>query len=874
MLGVLLLVLCSSLSARMKDDNHPLSPALTAVTPAYCIAEHNVGRMALSVANNATFGDGYGPSCGSNSCLDCFTYMPIASCEYPKGSNTRYLFAGTFWIGAVVGRDTLVSTGADGWSGVQEFNPDPAPLGRMIYRSTIDPARPEIYEGAVSEQDYIATYMDTCTACPGVSGMDYLDARPHRPLHIEVTQRSFAWSYSYAEDFVLFDYSIKNTGRERLNKVYMGIYVDADIHPTADPGGNGAQDDLSGFREWQPALYMPAYCPPDSDIVNLAWSADNSGKLDEPGTIPTPAVTATRIVRTPSEKLDVSFNWWVSNADPSLDYGPQKRATFRNLQTGGQGTPEGDRAKYHFLRNREFDFDQAKISTITVADSAWVTPPPDLVPRWATGLDTRYLLSFGPFDIEPGQTLPLSLAYIAGPQFHRDPNNIDNLPGNWQAYYEGLNFDSLGSNAVWAEWIYDNPGVDTDSDGYAGEFTLCNLGTDSSLAYDTIVDSSAVPWDTTIDTFWEYAIADTVWRKGDGIPDFRGASPPPAPTVRVYPTTSSIRVVWNGLRSENTRDIFSREYDFEGYRVYIARDDRRASYTVAASYDIEDYNRYTWDATLNTFQLLESPFTLDQLRAMYADGDPNWHPDQYPRSHPFVDPHDSSKVYYFAPQDYNRSILANYANANTPIRKVYPDAPKPNTLYVDSIPDSLYSEYVTEDGFFKYYEYEYTFQDLLPSVPWWINVTAFDYGSPRSGLGSLETNPTIMPIVTYPLPSVAQVAERDLKVYVFPNPYRHDAEYQASGYEGRGQIGTFAPDRLRRIHFANLPSKCTIRIYTLDGDLVREIHHDIDPADPMANHDTWDLITRNTQLVVSGLYYWSVEDDKGNTQIGKLAIIM
>jgi hypothetical protein len=34
------------------------------------------------------------------------------------------------------------------------------------------------------------------------------------------------------------------------------------------------------------------------------------------------------------------------------------------------------------------------------------------------------------------------------------------------------------------------------------------------------------------------------------------------------------------------------------------------------------------------------------------------------------------------------------------------------------------------------------------------------------------------------------------------------------------------------------------------------------------------VITRNTQRVVSGLYYWSVEVPGGETQIGKLVIIM
>ncbi|MCM2272192.1 MAG: hypothetical protein NDJ18_06535, partial [candidate division Zixibacteria bacterium] len=71
----------------------------------------------------------------------------------------------------------------------------------------------------------------------------------------------------------------------------------------------------------------------------------------------------------------------------------------------------------------------------------------------------------------------------------------------------------------------------------------------------------------------------------------------------------------------------------------------------------------------------------------------------------------------------------------------------------------------------------------------------------------------------------------------------------------------------------NLPAKCWIRVHTLDGDLVREIRHDMDPNDPASDHDTWDLINRNIMAVESGLYYWSVEGDDGKVQIGKLVII-
>jgi hypothetical protein len=111
------------------------------------------------------------------------------------------------------------------------------------------------------------------------------------------------------------------------------------------------------------------------------------------------------------------------------------------------------------------------------------------------------------------------------------------------------------------------------------------------------------------------------------------------------------------------------------------------------------------------------------------------------------------------------------------------------------------------------------------------------------------------------------------EVFVYPNPYRADVDYRAEGFEGRGRLD-MPVDRTRRIVFANLPPKCTISIFTLDGDRVREIKHDVDPSDPMSQLDYWDLITRNSQQPVSGMYYWTVEDDKGDVQIGKLVVIL
>ena len=155
-------------------------------------------------------------------------------------------------------------------------------------------------------------------------------------------------------------------------------------------------------------------------------------------------------------------------------------------------------------------------------------------------------------------------------------------------------------------------------------------------------------------------------------------------------------------------------------------------------------------------------------------------------------------------------------------------------------------------------------------------VTAFDYGSPASGLPSLETSKTILPLISYPLPSSDVVDSENLKVYVYPNPYVGDGAYAEHGFEGRDDPIFTAEDedRIRRLHFANLPAQCNIRIFSIDGDLIREFEHDVDPADPIASHDTWDMITSNTQMIVSGIYYWTVEDSDGNVQIGKFVVIM
>ncbi|HWR83074.1 MAG TPA: hypothetical protein VN285_07215, partial [Candidatus Deferrimicrobium sp.] len=769
------------------------------------------------------------------------------------------------------GRDTLVSVGADGWSFSREMFADEQDFAVYEKRSIIDPTKPE-YQNAISEEDYVFAYFDTNTINVDE---DYF-GRPHIPLHMEITQKSYAWSYAYAEDFVLFDYEIRNIGPRPLENVYMGFYVDADVCPGGIPCVmQGHADDICGFVEKLPVEVQRG---DTFDLtVNLAWIADNDGKFVVSEGDPVPHVTAMRIVRTPATFLDVSFNWWISNGNAALDFGPREKPfigrlkePYREIGTGGRGTPEGDVNKYYFLRNKEFDYGQIFSAEISSLDTLWMPCASGAVSQemcedFADGYDTRYLLSFGPFDIDQGQRLPISFAYLAGENFHTDRSNLNNLPDNPQAYYNNLNFEDLGLNSVWASWIYDNPGVDTDGDGYAG-INEIRIRDSTVVRTDTIVDS--ITGDTTF--IHTYADVDTIWLEGDGVPDFKGATPPPAPEFWIEPSVGSLTVRFNGLRSETTRDVFSGETDFEGYRVYLARDERATSYSVVTSYDREDYNKFLFDDKHQEWVLLDVPFSIEQLRCLYGDSctDVFFDPLRYTLSEPFrFSGTWGDSLFYFVPQDFNRSGLGLPHG----IRKKYPDQPFPSHLD----PDSARSEEVTSDRYLKYFEYEFVIDNLLPTVPYWVNVSAFDYGSPASGLPSLETSKTVGAKSAYPLSSAQDVMQQGLKVLVYPNPYRLNAGYRTLGYEGRStDEQTSGDDYVRAIHFANLPPKCKIRIYSLDGDLVREISHDVNPSDPNASHETWDMITRNTQLVVSGLYYWSVESEDGSSQLGKLAIIM
>jgi hypothetical protein len=665
-------------------------------TLAYRAAMHDVGRIRVTVTNNGVIGDAFGFSS-----VDCFTGEPTVACDYPKRSRNMYLYGASLMVGAVVGSDTLVSTGYDGWSVAgYEFHPDGNPLGSLYYRSTIA-SDPACRIDAVSEQDLVATYYDTCLHCVGVSN-DEVDNRPHQPLGLKVVQRSYAWSYPFAEDFVLFDFSIQNIGTQVLSNVFVGLQVDADVHYA--PFYQSALDDVTGSLRTRPVLGGSPGCDsPDSML--LCWIADNDGDLESDVTRPVPHVIAVDLIRKPSMTSSLSYNWWTSISQTVYDYGPQARATYRPLVSGGYGRPLGDREKYHFMSNGEVDFDQVRSAVLPTDDLIW-PPLPARLDYVAVSGDAKFILSAGPGELEPGGVLPLSLSFVIGENLHRKASNFNNLPSDPDTYLANLDFSDLVANASAARRIVDNPGIDTDGDGYRGTFSLCD--------------------------------GDTVWLTGDGVPDWRAGIAPTAPRGRVEPLQASIRIRWNGFRSETDPDVISGEADFEGYHLYLSSTGETGSFVRVGSYDVEDFFRYRWDFGLSDWSLIAEQLTLEVARSRYAPEGcaATWHPLNYSRSAPYVWPSHPDSIFYFIP------IMAN-ASAfgwETPFVKSYPSAPRPVYSTPSAVPADSVSVYLTDEGYFKYYEYECLITDLIPQHQYSVAVTAFDYGSPSSTAVSLESD--------------------------------------------------------------------------------------------------------------------------------------
>jgi len=100
-------------------------------------------------------------------------------------------------------------------------------------------------------------------------------------------------------------------------------------------------------------------------------------------------------------------------------------------------------------------------------------------------------------------------------------------------------------------------------------------------------------------------------------------------------------------------------------------------------------------------------------------------------------------------------------------------------------------------------------------------------------------------------------------IIVVPNPYIATARW-----EPRTLFTTGRGDRL--IQFKKLPAKCTVRIFTITGALVKTLEKDSSPADGSLS---WNLISDDGMDIAYGLYIFHVDAPGIGEYIGKFAVV-
>ena len=150
--------------------------------------------------------------------------------------------------------------------------------------------------------------------------------------------------------------------------------------------------------------------------------------------------------------------------------------------------------------------------------------------------------------------------------------------------------------------------------------------------------------------------------------------------------------------------------------------------------------------------------------------------------------------------------------------------------------------------YFSNGQYRYIDKNTRVGDKWYYSVLSVDDKGNTSG----RTNMTLQESAIGATASLEHV-------FVAPNPF-----IISSGYTGASVGG----DINKQLRFYNLPKTCTIRIFSFSGQLVQTIEHN----ENNIQHPFFQ-ITRNNQLIASGVYFYSVNTPDGARTNGKFVII-
>jgi hypothetical protein len=412
---------------------------------------------------------------------------------------------------------------------------------------------------------------------------------------------------------------------------------------------------------------------------------------------------------------------------------------------------------------------------------------------------------------------------------------------------------------------------------------------------------------------------------GDGIPDFQGPPPPPCPDMRIETGADYVELVWSRAAMDDSyQDPFSHVQDFEGFRIWVNNTSLDNEFTLLDEFDNVNFAYYDAENALRT---LPDVGPLQSLPMRETNR--GWERQQVGGNSGFSEIAvpvgelqesillDVNEDYWVSAGTGYNDIIGAYCSA-VAVRtlsgthtyflatgqEVFNDLgagadPATGRIFTEEggagspvlgerfedLADNLgqYNNSWDRSGYDV--EFHYRVAQVHSLFPRYYSVTSFDFGDYQTGTEPLETAQSCNSLRQSP----SGVPGRAVRVV--PNPYRADVDYTRAYAFGNSEQGLqwenqddgtqqWYPQSDRRIEFMNLPEQCVIRIFTVSGDLVQMLTHNLDGDNSRWDShfsESWDLNSRNFQQVSSGLYYFSVEDKTsagdGEISTGKFVII-
>ena len=907
----------------------------------------NSGNVWMKITNN-----------GLNGNLPVNAISSDPSAQWPGASGVEYLFVQVLAVGAVNPTATDPNAVRRVSSGREWFPPTADPEDRM-YRSydgivkgarlinddsdfnpfTGDPSVDEDFpdgrdndaDGRIDE-DYAALgqLMFSCLMRDDTpAALAQVGAQVHVPLALECRQLAWCYSIPGFQNFNVIEYTIYNRSGHTLDSMYFGFPIDLDGGPVNLTTYFSDDMDLPYFPQGEFTVEVAAddprhqlgavsgvpACPVRNIRVNGFSVVDNDG--DEG--------------RTPGV---VSFLLFGHTVDPLGLRGPA-RVGFRAFRSYISGTP--------YASNGAPGVDQQRFELMSSTQN--IDPETGFIVAEPGDQQGDYIVwpSVGPFlrvpdggsitatvglAIDIGAYLDL-LDYTA--DYERYRSGIDNRGQQPQMTLTDL-FEKYPAleNAYTAQVAYEgvyelpNPGFQDQVPDCQGCETGIKLpkGETPRLLAESCPDREAAQKLVTDNAFTWFdfdcdpctGVFNEITQQGYYLRHWNAEAPPPSPNVNVasiYNYTDNpsrvapagdrvITLAWDNI-AENTPDPKSGMFDFRSYRIWKVAGWRRPA--GASGPNDEDW---TLLGELRLFDYADSNFQRDPLADTLL----------CPRI--FVPNHEYRSDHYHCAEStaglFPGRVMLSYGGCrdtatmsvclrrgdfwerqsglvvrpDTTIGCVREDPADPTSACVRDSGRALGEEFIVRKARYPVGLHRFVDREVKNGFIYFYSVTAGDsgVGGELSGRRSAVEADAVVP----------QAAVATGKgVWVVPNPYRgfRNIADRSSSWDltpnASDPTGT-------HIDFLGLPSgSWTIRIFTVAGDLVQELHQN-DPvndsvrgpvADAQGNilqgfnrqQDTpndgqarWNLISRNGQDIVSGIYLFVVDSSQGQ-QRGRFVVV-